>query len=460
MKSSGAPTRRFGRVLAAVLQNPEISQSAKAVYALLSTYADQDGVCFPGVDVLARDLDVTPRSVIRHITELEELHVVQRIDAKRTRKYRLITLSEVTFIGKNGAAEFIENDVDEPANSDTDVTNAGVNEEVLCDTGVTKNGSCDTGVAKDPISDTSVSKDPAEPVSCDTDVAKTTPSTDGLCDTSVHGLVTPVSFPPYITREGNQEELGVAVVVVGAREADPRPANVLPMEYSFNPIDRFPTWNEIRDYCAQFQPEDEALIREVYFSLSAADWKRKSGSTYRHAGAAVMNAYNYRRKHPQKGVDAAPTGHDETDPYDPSIHPPTIEEFLDYAEVNDVPLEDAKDIYYSYSSSGWKKKGGDPVEHWGHALINAYRVRVRERDKQSSNGRSTSANQASDRDKGSTYGTTTATGGRTGDGSYDRVGQKIAQRVAARTARQRTDQDPPGGGSGGVESALPGSAIG
>lgn len=48
----------------------KLSHGATVLYLALFFYADQDGVCWPGVERLARDVRVSPRSVQRWLKEL------------------------------------------------------------------------------------------------------------------------------------------------------------------------------------------------------------------------------------------------------------------------------------------------------------------------------------------------------------------------------------------------------
>jgi hypothetical protein len=263
------------------MRNPEISQSAKAVYALLTTYANAEGICYAGIDLLASNLDISKRSVIRQISELEYVRVVERMGPERTRKYRLVTLSEITFTGAIG---------------DTGVTEIDEESMPIGDTSVTKTGESggigDMDVTGQEFGDTD-GTDPA------------------IGDTSVHRSVTLVS-PLSVGEEQEYKGRGVT--------------------------------------------------------------RARQGTGF--------TSENF-----------------EVDPFNPAHGLPTLEAFLEYAEVHSVPKDVAETVFYSYSAAGWMNSKGVPIVHWGHALINAYRYR-KDRDRQSGNDRSTSANQANGHSKG------------------------------------------------------------
>jgi hypothetical protein len=60
------------------MQNPDLSVNAKALYALLATYADREGECFPSNTTLATCLGVTDRSIRTWVGELVAGGVVFR----------------------------------------------------------------------------------------------------------------------------------------------------------------------------------------------------------------------------------------------------------------------------------------------------------------------------------------------------------------------------------------------
>jgi len=69
---------RFGIVDSEVLQDPSLSTTAKAVYSLLSTFANKNRVCFPSITHLSELLDVNRRTVERAIKELSSKNYVTK----------------------------------------------------------------------------------------------------------------------------------------------------------------------------------------------------------------------------------------------------------------------------------------------------------------------------------------------------------------------------------------------
>jgi DNA-binding MarR family transcriptional regulator len=71
---------RFGLVDANVIQDSELSLRAKAVYALLATYADKNRECFPSLSTLCERTEVSRRTMERILKELQSKDYVRRIN--------------------------------------------------------------------------------------------------------------------------------------------------------------------------------------------------------------------------------------------------------------------------------------------------------------------------------------------------------------------------------------------
>lgn len=74
-----AGSYRWARVSVDVLRDPNVSAQAKALYALLTTYANDAGrdTCYPRQETLAEQLGVSVDTVQRHIRALDDLGVIQ-----------------------------------------------------------------------------------------------------------------------------------------------------------------------------------------------------------------------------------------------------------------------------------------------------------------------------------------------------------------------------------------------
>jgi len=66
----------FGKVSRAVLTRGDLSQTARLLYALLSTYVNGDSTAHPGIPRMAREIACTERTIFRALIELREKRVV------------------------------------------------------------------------------------------------------------------------------------------------------------------------------------------------------------------------------------------------------------------------------------------------------------------------------------------------------------------------------------------------
>lgn len=70
--------QKYGIVHANVVQDPELSLRAKALYALLCTFLNKERTCYPSIKLLSELAGVNRRTVERIIKELEEKQHVTR----------------------------------------------------------------------------------------------------------------------------------------------------------------------------------------------------------------------------------------------------------------------------------------------------------------------------------------------------------------------------------------------
>lgn len=67
-----------------VVRDPEISPAAKALYAIMISYADKDGVCWPSIETLANHLGYSGRGIRKLIQELCEKGAIIKVRRGRT----------------------------------------------------------------------------------------------------------------------------------------------------------------------------------------------------------------------------------------------------------------------------------------------------------------------------------------------------------------------------------------
>lgn len=77
---------RFGIVNREVITDPNLSIGAKALYSVLSCYANKQRTCFPSISTLADDIGSSQSSIDRWIKELKTYKYVKRIGRRLTIK--------------------------------------------------------------------------------------------------------------------------------------------------------------------------------------------------------------------------------------------------------------------------------------------------------------------------------------------------------------------------------------
>ena len=70
--------KSFGIVNSDVMRDPNLSLRAKGLYALLCTFADGRGICYPAISTLGELTGMTRRTIHRIINELELKNYVTR----------------------------------------------------------------------------------------------------------------------------------------------------------------------------------------------------------------------------------------------------------------------------------------------------------------------------------------------------------------------------------------------
>jgi hypothetical protein len=76
------PYKKFNGILIpeAIARNPDLPPGAKLVYGRLCRYAGQQGMCYPAVDTLAKEVGLKVRQTRYHIKLLIKKRFLQKTD--------------------------------------------------------------------------------------------------------------------------------------------------------------------------------------------------------------------------------------------------------------------------------------------------------------------------------------------------------------------------------------------
>lgn len=82
----------FGHIKQSVMRNNQLSIEAKAIYSYLASFADKDtGECFPSLDTILSELNISKNRFYKYIKELEDAGIIERQQRKNTSTlYRII----------------------------------------------------------------------------------------------------------------------------------------------------------------------------------------------------------------------------------------------------------------------------------------------------------------------------------------------------------------------------------
>lgn len=69
---------KYGLVNENILKNPSLSIQAKALYAVLCTYADINRKCYPSINTLSNNLNKSKIQIRRYLRELKQNNYLKK----------------------------------------------------------------------------------------------------------------------------------------------------------------------------------------------------------------------------------------------------------------------------------------------------------------------------------------------------------------------------------------------
>jgi len=69
---------KYGLVNENILKNPGLSIQAKALYAVLCTYADTNRKCYPSINTLSNNLNKSKIQIRRYLRELKQNNYLKK----------------------------------------------------------------------------------------------------------------------------------------------------------------------------------------------------------------------------------------------------------------------------------------------------------------------------------------------------------------------------------------------
>ena len=77
----------YGTVYKSVMRNPELTMEARAIYAYLSSIAGADGFCYPSLNTILHDLNITKQRFYKHLKMLIDLGIIEKAQEKENGRF-------------------------------------------------------------------------------------------------------------------------------------------------------------------------------------------------------------------------------------------------------------------------------------------------------------------------------------------------------------------------------------
>ena len=67
----------YGRIYQNAMRNPDLPVISKAIYAYLCSFANENGVCYPLVDTILKELNINRNTFYKHCNNLKRYGYLQ-----------------------------------------------------------------------------------------------------------------------------------------------------------------------------------------------------------------------------------------------------------------------------------------------------------------------------------------------------------------------------------------------
>ena len=68
----------YGKVYKSIMRNPELTIEARGIYAYLCSISGADGFCYPALETILHDLNITKQRFYKHLHLLMDAGVVEK----------------------------------------------------------------------------------------------------------------------------------------------------------------------------------------------------------------------------------------------------------------------------------------------------------------------------------------------------------------------------------------------
>lgn len=72
----------YGMVYKSIMQNSDLAPESKCIYAYLSTFADSDGICYPSMETMIKELKMGHTRIAKYMKQLVDFGVIEKTQVR------------------------------------------------------------------------------------------------------------------------------------------------------------------------------------------------------------------------------------------------------------------------------------------------------------------------------------------------------------------------------------------
>lgn len=72
----------YGKVFKSIMRNPELTVEARGIYAYFCSIAGADDSCYPSLDTVLHDLNITKQRFYKHLNLLIDAGIIEKAQEK------------------------------------------------------------------------------------------------------------------------------------------------------------------------------------------------------------------------------------------------------------------------------------------------------------------------------------------------------------------------------------------
>ena len=123
----------YGMVQTSIMKMKGLTIQAKAIYALLASYTGSNEYCFPSLETIGNDMDLSRPMIIKYLKELENIGLIRKTKLYPDNKMKKHNKYEIMFLEESRCKVDLTSNVKQDLHRTSNVLNTG------CKTDLTQN---------------------------------------------------------------------------------------------------------------------------------------------------------------------------------------------------------------------------------------------------------------------------------------------------------------------------------